>query len=624
MKGLFAFLNKVSLRWHIAGVSVLSSLLLLVIAFGAFLAREYTIARGQVEYHVESLARLLSHSVVAAVAFKDSDDARQVLRSLELQDEVVYARISMADGTLLVEWGDDAVLNEAEDMQQRYHEGWSNRHFQVSEAIREGGMDLGTLTVVASNIRLRQILSGGLSFIAYMLVVLPLVALLVSWGLQNWASGPILSLAAVARKVGTDKDLSLRAVPQGAPEVRDLACEINRMLDRLRQQNEALSHALADATAATEAKSQFLANMSHEIRTPMNGIIGMMELLLTSGLNEEQTEYAEIVAASAERMMHVVNDILDISKIEAGKVELVESPFSPVGHLRTITASFERLARRKGLDFALEINFEDTITLAADATRLSQIIGNLCGNAIKFTSKGRVWVTADLDRYDAQHGSLVLTVRDTGIGIPEDKMDELFDPFFQVDASYTRQFGGTGLGLAISRSLAELMGGSLKLSSTPGRGTCCLLTLPVKIVSAASVAAERPRIGRPRAGFGAQVLIAEDDASSAFLLERFMRRSAIDCHMARDGKEAVELAGKQRFDLILMDCQMPEMDGYEATRMIRSMGGDAGKVPIIALTAHAMAQDRERCLKAGMDDYLSKPVDLAHFNAMLEKWLSCA
>jgi CheY-like chemotaxis protein len=146
----------------------------------------------------------------------------------------------------------------------------------------------------------------------------------------------------------------------------------------------------------------------------------------------------------------------------------------------------------------------------------------------------------------------------------------------------------------------------------------------VKIVSAASVAAERPHIGRPRAGFGAQVLIAEDDASSAFLLERFMRRSAIDCHMARDGKEAVELAGKQRFDLILMDCQMPVMDGYEATRMIRSMGGDAGKVPIIALTAHAMAQDRERCLKAGMDDYLSKPVDLAHFNAMLEKWLACA
>ncbi len=364
-----------------------------------------------------------------------------------------------------------------------------------------------------------------------------------------------------------------------------------------------LTEAHRRAAVGERAKSQFLATMSHEIRTPMNGIIGLTHLVLDHALDGEVRDMVGTIRGCAEALLTVLDDILDFSKIEAGKLSLEEIPFALRPLVDGIAALMRVRAEEKGLSFAVRVGASVPTHIRGDPARLRQVLLNLVGNAIKFTEKGGVELAGD-----AAGGLLLFTVADTGIGIPRDAQAQLFEEFAQLDGTIARRFGGTGLGLAICRRLVGLMGGAITVDSEPGRGSRFSIRLP--LLTAGVVGQEPGETGETvEPSKPLTVLVAEDNPVNQEVIIRYLEKGGHSVTLAANGREAVALAAKGGFDLVLMDMQMPEMDGLEAARAIRMLPGAAGRTPIVALTANAMQGDKERCLAAGMDGYVAKPIN---------------
>jgi len=422
--------------------------------------------------------------------------------------------------------------------------------------------------------------------------------------------------------------VSVRVAPiTRGGEVRAHVGTVEDVTDRVLAE-QSLRDAKAAAEAASEAKSQFLANMSHEIRTPMTAILGFTDLLNDPSVSEaERAGYVNTIRRNAEHLLTLINDLLDVSKIEAGKMTVERMPCSPADVIADVASMLRGQAGNKGI--ALDVAYLGPIprTILSDPTRLRQIILNLAGNAVKFTSKGRVRIETSLERH-GDRGALVIHVRDTGIGMTPEQMARLFQPFQQADSSMARRFGGTGLGLTISKRLAVMLGGDVSVDSRSGEGSVFTVTIdtgPLEGVELLDAPTEAVPVQRPPAAQGAprligRILLAEDGPDNQRLIAHILRKAGADVTIVGNGRQAVEAARNvyTPYNLILMDMQMPVQDGYSATRELRAGGYTH---PIVALTAHAGPEDRAKCLGAGCDDFATKPIETARLLDKCLKWM---
>jgi signal transduction histidine kinase/ActR/RegA family two-component response regulator len=401
----------------------------------------------------------------------------------------------------------------------------------------------------------------------------------------------------------------------------NLESEVEKRTTELRHAMDNLSTMKDHAETATRAKSEFLSNMSHEIRTPMNAVVGFGDLLKQTKLDNVQKDYVETICSSGELLLSLINDILDISKIESQKTTLEDIDFD----LKSLANNIIKILRRKALDKKIDLNivYPEKVPryFKGDPTRIGQIFLNLLSNAIKFTHEGSVTVTVrEINAPDAEKTALEMSIKDTGIGISKENHRVIFDAFAQVDASITRKYGGTGLGLTITRALVQMMGGTIRVESEEGKGSEFIVGLAFK--KAAPPLSESSRVidteGNKTDTRGASVLVVEDNPLNQKLMAILLKQLGCLADMAGNGAEAVDMAEKKKYDVIFMDLQMPVMDGYRATELIRERTNRA--TPIIALTAKVFQEDQEKCMACGMNDFLTKPVETRTLKEMILRW----
>jgi signal transduction histidine kinase/ActR/RegA family two-component response regulator len=456
------------------------------------------------------------------------------------------------------------------------------------------------------------------------------------WWISPWRTGiVVLSLAGLARlfwrrrmrRLVAERNALEEAVEERTGELAAAKARAEQEKAVVDQQKREIERLLDETQEVSRHKSEFLANMSHEIRTPMNGVIGMTNLVLATELTDEQREYLDTARLSADSLLTVLNDILDFSKIEAGRLDLNPIDFSLQDCLEQIGRLLSLQIASKKLEYSLSVADDVPNRLVGDPDRLRQILINLLGNAIKFTERGGVSIAVRRDP-TADGVTLLFAVRDSGVGIPADKQDLIFEAFRQVDGSTTRKYGGTGLGLAICSRLVELMGGSLWVESELGRGSTFHFSARLGVATEApgEIDEQTRRLGmavmafHPRAVADLRILLAEDHPVNQRLATKLLEKRGHHVTVTATGSGAVErIQQEQTFDVVLMDVQMPDMDGLEATKLIREWEKSRGRrTPIIALTAHSMKGDRERCLAAGMDNYVTKPFDAVRLIEVVE------
>jgi signal transduction histidine kinase len=597
---------------RITSVALVTTLAVLLVACLSFLVQQWTVARQQTLTNQTTLATVVADAAGPAMLRGDVAAAKAAVKAAVAPNSVVSARLTDTKGKVLAE----AV--DADD-------GKPVKTLTVP--VTEGGVRVGSLELAVREPSLAKMLPRFLALTMALFFGAAGAALFLARGLARRVTAPVNRLSEAMEATAASGRFTPVAENQADDALfRSLAGSFNALLAKLeanerdlRRTMQELVTARDQANSANVAKSQFLANMSHEIRTPLNGVLAMADIMARDELGAAQRERLGIIRESGEVLLSVLNDVLDLSKIEAGKLELVVSDFDLGEIADGARTAFSALARDKGLRFDLTVEPEAAGAWRGDRDRLRQMLNNLLSNAIKFTVEGAVAARFGL----SPSGALRLTVADTGIGIASDKLPGLFEKFVQADNSTTRRFGGSGLGLAICREMAQMMGGSITARSAEGEGSTFIIDLPLTRGVAAPVATVEVEPaetdGRPL-----RILAAEDNLTNQKVLSAVLEPLDIDLHIAPDGRAAVEAWRMGGFDLVLMDIQMPVMDGVEATEIIRAeeRARQLPRTPILALTANAMTYQVEQYLAAGMDGHVSKPIELQRLYVAIEAALA--
>ncbi|MEM9103312.1 MAG: ATP-binding protein [Pseudomonadota bacterium] len=648
-------MNKWTVKTRTLFLGLAPALFMFLVITGYFVSSRLDEINQQLNQRGELIVQQLAPALEYGVIIGNKQVLNNVLNAVINEDDVAFAEVINIAGVPLVEQKNPRFDKEADEekilvFRAPIYQEDIDLEDEIESALADETESENTETIVASNHLLRdsrptigEVVVGlteegkkqkqeqivVFSFLLGILTLLLSAAL--AWFIGQAFSNPIIQLSSKVNEIKSG-NLNVHIPKISGGEIGSLEMNIDAMAKSLlsaqiqeRAYMEDLLTARQAAETANRAKSEFLANMSHELRTPMNGTLGMLQLLQETQLTSTQREYLSAASESTEHLLRVVNDILDFSKIEDGRLEL-ESIFINLKQLvKRCSNSFYNEAKRKGLTLVAEFEGElQNADIATDPTRLRQVLVNLIGNAIKFTHQGKVEISCQLTRTTEDFLHLSIVVEDTGIGIKKEQIPTIFHAFTQADGSMARRYGGTGLGLTITRQLVELMGGRIQVSSEEAVGSRfnVIFELPYEFPEHET---EPPNIRFTFPKLSGHVLLVEDNRVNQMVTRGLLCKMGVSVDTADDGIKALDRYHESQYDLIVMDCQMPNMDGFETTQKIRELEQEElKKTPIIALTANAMDGDKERCIAAGMNDYLSKPINKELLADVLKKWLEVA